>query len=228
MFSFFVTAWMSVRIFRPRGNINDKIIPVIIITPTLLTNARTGTTDHEHKIGGGSIEDCSNIMRTKKRLNHVPSRESFVRCAEDDVLCLYQLDWPPMFAKTMVTSGTQGSDDTLWLQISWAGRKTEMKIAANRNTLGSTHSFRTTRLARAAAQKNIRQRVMWNFVVLQLHCISVILHFPRLDLALKSCLWSERRDGGRAWRCFSIQWLHFNGVLTKRQSWPNKDSYQHY
>ena len=65
--------------------------------------------------------------------------------------------------------------------------------------------------------ENKRQSwVMWNFVVLQLHCISVILHFPRLYLTLKSFLWPERRDGGRAWRCFSIQWLHFNGVLTKR------------
>ena len=150
------------------------------------------------------------------------------RC-EDDVLCLYQLDWPPMFAKTMVTSGTQGSDDTLWLQISWAARKTEMKIAANSEETRSGPSIPSEQpVLPALLHRRIRQRVMWNFVVLQLHCISVILHFPRLDLALKSCLWSEGRDGGRAWRCFSIQWLHFNGVLTKRQSWPNKDSYQHY
>lgn len=83
---------MSVRIFRPRGNINDKIIPVIIITPTLLTNARAGTTDHEHKIGGGLNRRLLKYNEDQKRLNHdVPSRESFVRC-EDDVLCLYQLD----------------------------------------------------------------------------------------------------------------------------------------
>ena len=90
------------------------------------------------------------------------------------------------------------SDDTLALSANMRrgrggdgrGTETETNKIENSRKRGTLHSIIYPVMSSPG-------RVMSSFVVLQLHCISVILHFSRLDLAFKSFLWPAREEEWR-------------------------------